>query len=64
LAAWEEKARALANWGGVDRACAALFAVPAGFLVTIMVSLVTPAPPADVQRAVAELDAPVKERRR
>lgn len=63
LAAWEEKARALANWGGVGRACAALFAVPAGFLVTIVVSLVTPAPSADVQRAVAELGAPVKERR-
>jgi cation/acetate symporter len=62
FAAWEEKARALANWGGVDRACAALFAVPAGFLVTIMVSLVTPAPAADVQRAVAGLGAPAKER--
>ena len=62
LAAWEEKARALANWGGVDRACAALFAVPGGFLVTIVVSLVTPAPAVDAQRAVAELGAPVTER--
>lgn len=64
LAAWEEKARALANWGGVEGACAALFAVPAGFLVTIVVSLFTPAPSADVQRFVAELRAPIKEKRR
>jgi cation/acetate symporter len=56
LAAWQEKTRALANWGGVTAACAALFAVPVGFAVTILVSLLTPAPSADVQRFVEELE--------
>jgi cation/acetate symporter len=62
LAALEDKARALGNWGGVPTACAALFAVPAGFLVTIIVSLLTPPPPEDVQRFVAALREPLKER--
>lgn len=58
--AWEAKARSLANWGGVSGACAALFAVPIGFLVTIVVSLFTPAPSADVQRFVEELHSPAQ----
>jgi cation/acetate symporter len=62
LAAWEAKARALGNWGGVPEACAALFAVPVSFLVTIVVSLLTPRPSADVQGFVAELRGPLKAR--
>jgi cation/acetate symporter len=58
--AWEAKAGSLANWGGVSGVCAALFAVPVGFLVTIVVSLFTPAPSADVQRFVEELHAPAQ----
>jgi cation/acetate symporter len=62
LAAWEAKARALGNWGGVPGACAALFAVPVGFLVTVVVSLFTPRPSADLQGFVAELRGPLKGR--
>jgi cation/acetate symporter len=62
LAALEDEARGLGNWGGVPAACAALFAVPAGFLVTVIVSLFTPPPPEDVQRFVAALREPLKER--
>jgi cation/acetate symporter len=62
LAVLEAKARALGNWGGVPEACAALFAVPVGFLMTIVVSLLTPRPSADVQGFVAELRRPLKAR--
>ena len=55
LAAWEASARGLANWGGVKRDFAALFAVPIGFLVIIGVSLFTPAPSRDVQSFVEDL---------
>ena len=58
LAAWEASARALANWGGVKRDFAALFAVPIGFLVMIGVSLFTPAPSRDVQSLVEDLRKP------
>jgi cation/acetate symporter len=58
LAAWEETARAVANWWGVNRDFAALFAVPVGFLVSIAVSLFTAAPSHDVQRFVEELRKP------
>ena len=58
LAAWEQAARQLANRGGVSGAFAAIFAVPVGFLVIIGVSLLTPAPSADIRRFVAELRAP------
>jgi Na+(H+)/acetate symporter ActP len=39
----------------VDRLFAALFAVPFGFVVTIVVSLLTPAPSTDIQNFVSEL---------
>jgi cation/acetate symporter len=55
LAAWEDTARAVANWWGVKPVFAALFAVPAGFLTAVGVTLFTPAPEEDVQRFVAQL---------
>jgi cation/acetate symporter len=55
LAAWEETARAVANWGGVKRDFAALFAVPIGFVAMFGVSLFTPAPSQDVQSFVEDL---------
>ena len=58
LAAWEETARTVANWGGVKRDFAALFAVPVGTLVMIGVSLFTPAPSRDLQSFVEELRKP------
>jgi len=58
LAAWEETARAVANWGGVSRGFAALFAVPVGTLVMIGASLFTPAPSRDVQNFVEDLRKP------
>ena len=58
LAAWEETARAIANWGGVKRDFAALFAVPVGTLVMIGASLFTPAPSRDVQSFVEDLRKP------
>ena len=51
-------ARELANWAGVKRDFAALFAVPIGFLVMIGVSLFTPAPSRDVQSFVEDLRKP------
>lgn len=58
LAAWEETARAVANWGGIKKDFAALFAMPIGFLVMIGVSLFTPAPSRDVQSFVEDLRRP------
>lgn len=58
LAAWEETARLVANWGGVKRDFAALFAVPVGLLTMIGVSLFTPAPSRDVQSFVEDLRKP------
>ena len=57
-AAWEEAARAVANWGGVKRDFAGLFAVPIGLMVTIGVSLFTPAPAREVQRFVEDVRKP------
>jgi cation/acetate symporter len=58
LAAWEEAARAVANWWGIKRDFAALFAVPVGFLVMIGASLFTPAPSREVQSFVEDLRKP------
>jgi cation/acetate symporter len=58
LASWEETARAVANWGGIARDFAALFAVPVGTVVMIGASLFTPAPSRDVQRFVEDLRKP------
>jgi cation/acetate symporter len=45
--AWIDEARKFANWGGVDRHYAAVFAVPLGFIVAIVVSLSTARPVAN-----------------
>ncbi len=58
LAAWQETARAVANWGGVKRDFAGLFAVPVGVAVMIGVSLFTPAPAREVQNFVEDLRKP------
>jgi len=58
LAAWKEMALAIANWGGVKRDFAGLFAAPVGLVVMIVVSLFTPAPARDVQNFVEELRKP------
>ena len=58
LASWEETARAVANWGGIARDFAALFAVPVGAVVMIGASLFTPAPSRDVQSFVEDLRKP------
>ena len=58
LAAWEEGARKIANWGGLNTAFAGLIAVPAGFLTAALVSAFTPAPSEDTQEFVAELRGP------
>jgi cation/acetate symporter len=58
LAAWDEGARKIANWGGLNTAFAGLIAVPAGLLTAALVSAFTPAPSEDTQSFVAELRKP------
>jgi cation/acetate symporter len=58
FSAWEEAARAAANWGGIKRDFAAIFAVPIGLLTMIGVSLFTPAPAREVQTLVEALRKP------
>jgi cation/acetate symporter len=58
LSAWEEVARAAANWGGIKRDFAAIFAVPIGLLTMIGVSLFTPAPAREVQTLVEAVRKP------
>jgi cation/acetate symporter len=58
LSAWEEAARAAANWGGIKRDFAAIFAVPVGLLTMIGVSLFTPAPAREVRTLVEALRKP------
>lgn len=58
LTAWSDLASKVANWAGVKRDFAALFAVPIGFLAMIGVSLFTPAPSRDVQSFVEDLRKP------
>jgi cation/acetate symporter len=58
LASWEEVARAAANWGGIKRDFAAIFAVPIGLLTMIGVSLFTPVPAREVQTLIGALRKP------
>jgi cation/acetate symporter len=58
LRLWELNARAIANWWGIKGIFAGVFGAPVGFLVTIAVSLLTPAPSRDVQSFVADLRKP------
>jgi cation/acetate symporter len=53
--AWINEARKFANWGGVDRHFGAVFAIPLGFVVAIVVSLCTAKPPAQVGNFVTQL---------
>jgi cation/acetate symporter len=53
--AWINEARNFASWGGVDRHYGAVFAVPLGFVVAIVVSLCTARPSVDVENFVGEL---------
>jgi cation/acetate symporter len=55
---WEANVRAIANWWGVRGIFAGVFGVPVGFVVTIAVSLLTPAPSQDVQNFVEDLRKP------
>jgi Na+(H+)/acetate symporter ActP len=47
--------RAIANWWGVKGAFAGVFGAPVSAIVTIAVSLFTPAPSEDVRSFVEEL---------
>lgn len=58
LASWEEGARSIANWGGLNTAFAGLIAAPLAFATAVVVSLFTPAPSDDTQSLVAELHKP------
>lgn len=53
--AWVNGAREFARWGGVERHFGAVFAIPLGFIVTILVSLCTTRPSADIENFVGEL---------
>ncbi len=53
--AWINEARKFASWGGVDRHYGAVFAIPLGFIVAVVVSLCTARPSADVENFVGEL---------
>ncbi len=57
LAKWDASVRPIANWLGVHGALAGVFAVPVGFVVTVVVTLFTHAPSKDVQRFVEALRA-------
>ncbi|MEM9590831.1 MAG: hypothetical protein AAF967_05750 [Pseudomonadota bacterium] len=50
LAEWQAAVRPIANWFGVQGSLAAVFAVPVGFLVTLVVGLFTSSPSARRQR--------------
>lgn len=58
LANWEEAARGMANWGGLNTAFAGLIAAPVAFATAVVVSLFTPAPSEDTQGLVVELHKP------
>lgn len=55
---WELNVRAIANWWGVRGIFAGVFGVPVGLVVTVAVSLFTPAPSGDVQSFVEDLRKP------
>ncbi|MEM8644117.1 MAG: hypothetical protein AAGF09_04415, partial [Pseudomonadota bacterium] len=50
LAEWQAAVRPIANWFGVQGSLAAVFAVPVGFLVTLIVGLFASSPSARRQR--------------
>jgi cation/acetate symporter len=56
--ALDTHARSIANWWGVRQLSAAAFGLPAGFVVTIGVSLLTKAPSPEVQDLVDGMRRP------
>ena len=50
--------RPVVLWWGIEPISAGLFGVPVGFIVLVVVSLLTPPPPAGVQRLVESLRYP------
>ncbi|MEZ5839832.1 MAG: sodium:solute symporter family protein [Hyphomicrobiales bacterium] len=57
-AAFDKYAQSIAKWGGVNNISAALFGLPVGFIVMILVSLVTPAPSKEMQDFIDEVRRP------
>jgi len=60
-AAWtalDKVAQSIATWGGVKNLSAATFGLPVGFIVTIVVSLLTPAPSKEMQDFIEEVRIP------
>jgi cation/acetate symporter len=61
LAAWtafDRQAQLVANWWGIRNISAAMFGLPVGFAVMIVVSLLTPAPSKQMQDFVDEVRRP------
>lgn len=57
-AAFDKYAQSIAKWGGVNNISAALFGLPVGFIVMVLVSLVTPAPSKEMQDFIDEIRRP------
>ena len=60
-AAWltyDRTAQAVANWWGIRNISSGLFGLPLGFLVMIVVSLMTPAPSKEMQDFIDEIRRP------
>jgi cation/acetate symporter len=60
-AAWtalDKFAQSIASWGGVKNLSAAAFGLPVGFIVTVVVSLLTPAPSKEMQDFIEEVRVP------
>ena len=53
----------LPKWFGISDVAAGIFGIPAGFLVIVVVSLLTPAPDAATRRMVEDVRYPVLQRR-
>ncbi len=56
--AFDRHAQLVANWFGIRNISAAMFGLPAGFVVMIVVSLMTPAPSKQMQDFVDEVRKP------
>ncbi len=56
--AYDRTAQVVANWWGVRNISSALFGLPIGFLVMVVVSLMTPAPSKELQAFIDEIRRP------
>ncbi len=56
--AFDRHAQLVANWFGIRNISAAMFGLPVGFVVMIVVSLMTPAPSKQMQDFVDEVRKP------